>query len=304
MKRPDFFIVGAPKCGTRSLHEYLKQHPDIFMGRRERHYFGKDLDFVARRHRMDETEYLAMFADAGAATHLGEKSVYYLYSESAPYEMKAFHPDAKAVIMLRNPVDQMYSLYYQTRFTVNEDAPSFEEALALEAQRRAGQCLPPLCTLPRKTFYRANARYTEYVRHYFDVLGPDHVHVIILDDLMADAAGVMRRLMTFLGADPDFAFDLRVHNASKVRRSYLVRALQGRSYRMIPRSLRSYVPQALINGIKNSLLPAVDRWNTKQQKRPPLDPQLERELREEFAPEVAALGALLGRDLSHWSQPR
>lgn len=303
MKKPDFFIVGAPKCGTESLDNYLRQHPEIFMGRRERHYFGKDLDFVPTRHRMDEAEYLDMFADAGGAIHRGEKSVWYIYSQSAPHEMKAFHPDAKVIIMLRNPVDQMYSLYFQMLFTLDEDVQSFEEALSLEDQRRAGGNLPPFCTMPRKVFYRANAHYTDYVQHYLDVLGPDHVHIIIFDDLASDAAGVMRKLLIFLELNSDFEFDLRIHNANKVWRSRLVRTMQARStqyYRMIPRSARAYVPDSLVNGIKHSLLPAVDRWNRVYQKRPPMDTVLRHELQAEFLPEVERLSVLIGRDLTHW----
>ncbi|MCH9035408.1 MAG: sulfotransferase [Planctomycetes bacterium] len=44
MNKPDFFIVGAPKCGTTSLYEYLRQHPEVFMSRiKEPHFFGRDL---------------------------------------------------------------------------------------------------------------------------------------------------------------------------------------------------------------------------------------------------------------------
>ena len=78
MRRPDFFIVGAPKCGTTALYEYLKQHPEVFMPKeaKEPNFFGSDFNnpFFIR----DENAYLALFADARYEKRVGEASVWYL----------------------------------------------------------------------------------------------------------------------------------------------------------------------------------------------------------------------------------
>ena len=87
MTLPNFFIVGAPKCGTTALHAYLSQHPDVFMSDpKEPHYFGSDLDFRYRR-RPSDAQYRSYFAGAGDRRRIGEASVWYLYSECAADEI-------------------------------------------------------------------------------------------------------------------------------------------------------------------------------------------------------------------------
>jgi hypothetical protein len=91
VKRPNFFIVGAPKCGTIALYTYLRRHPAVFMSHKEVHYFGHDLG-----HRycgaMSEEDYLKLFTPAGAESALGDASVWYLFSKSAAQEIHDFDP--------------------------------------------------------------------------------------------------------------------------------------------------------------------------------------------------------------------
>ena len=79
MRKPDVFIVGAPKCGTTSMYHYLRQHPDVFMPpKKEPHSFASDLDapYFVRA----EQEYLALFEEGAWAKRVGEASTWYLYS--------------------------------------------------------------------------------------------------------------------------------------------------------------------------------------------------------------------------------
>jgi hypothetical protein len=109
MRKPDFFIVGAPKSGTTAMYFYLKQHPEIFMPeRKELHFFGSD--FFAPHFVRDLKDYLKFFEGADNKKRIGEASPWYLYSKRAAFEIKEFNPDADIIIMLRNPVDMMYSL--------------------------------------------------------------------------------------------------------------------------------------------------------------------------------------------------
>ena len=77
---PNFFIVGAPKCGTTSLHEYLQRHPDVFMPfYKEPHFFGSDLQGSRFRQFRDQPErYLKLFRDARGEKRIGESSPWYL----------------------------------------------------------------------------------------------------------------------------------------------------------------------------------------------------------------------------------
>src|SRR5882672_7839349 len=128
IEKPNLFIVGAPRCGTTSMYDYLKQHPDVFMPEvKEPHFLGTDL--TSSRFIRDEGKYQALFATAKNEKRIGEASVWQLYSKIAAYEIKEYSPTARVIIMLRNPVDMMYSLYGQHIFSGDEEISDFEEAL-------------------------------------------------------------------------------------------------------------------------------------------------------------------------------
>jgi hypothetical protein len=91
VRKPDFFIVGAPKCGTTAMQDYLSQHPEIYMSKaRELHFFGSDLRFSYER--PGEVEYLSYFESATNEKRVGEASVWYLYSKQAAGEIKELNP--------------------------------------------------------------------------------------------------------------------------------------------------------------------------------------------------------------------
>jgi hypothetical protein len=293
--RPNFFIVGAPRCGTTAMYEYLRQHPDVFMPyRKEPVYFGSDL--TRRQPPMTEAEYLALFRPGAGRHRLGEASVWYLYSQTAPAEIAAFSHDPRIIIMLRNPVDMMYSLHSQLFFSANEDLADFGDAIAAEADRREGRRLPPRARRPEGLQYRACGRYASHVRRYLDAFGRDAVHVIIYDDFSADAAASYRRTLEFLGVDASFRADLSIVNRSKAPRS---RWLQQLTYAPWFMRTTARLPKPVNHVIRRSL----KRMNFKEQPRMVLDPALRAALTLEMAPDVAELGELLGRDLSSWSVP-
>jgi hypothetical protein len=170
--RPNFFIVGAPRSGTTAMYEYLRQHPDVFMPyRKEPVYFGSDL--TKRPPFLDEAGYLKLFGPGKGRSRLGEATVWYLYSETAAAEIKAFDPDARIIIMLRDPVEMIYSLHSHWLFTGNEDIEDFGQALEAEEDRRQGRRLPDDARRPEGLQYRACARYTSHVARYLLTFGPD-----------------------------------------------------------------------------------------------------------------------------------
>ena len=119
MRKPDFFIVGAPKGGTTAMNAYLGQHPEIFIAeRKELHFFGTDLDFSSPR--ITQEQYLSCFSEVQNEKRVGETSVWYLYSKQAAVEIKKFCPSANIIIMLRNPVDMLYSQHSQFLYNGNE----------------------------------------------------------------------------------------------------------------------------------------------------------------------------------------
>ena len=121
LEGPDFFIVGAPKCGTTAMADYLGQHPEIGMcPRKETHVFATDLSerMAMRRGQrpMSRERFLNLFADLQEERLRGEASVWHLYSASAAAEIAAFQPQARIIVMLRSPVEMLPSLHSQFVF--------------------------------------------------------------------------------------------------------------------------------------------------------------------------------------------
>ncbi len=304
-QKPDVFIVGAPKCGTSAMDQYLAAHPDIYMAKKEMHAFGSDLRFGPQFYRRNQEAYLAEFAACNGKPHAGESSVWYLFSTQAAAELHAFNPESRIIIMLRDPAEMLYSLYHQFRFDGNEHLPTFEEALAAEDDRRAGRRMTRQTYFAQGLVYRDAARYTEQVRRYFEVFGRNRVHVIIYDDLAADVRAVYRRTLEFLGVDPTcIETDFQVINGNKaVRHSALRGLLNDPLVRSTAVAIGRRLPRPIFAALQD-----VERrlWklNSRSEKRPPLAPEVRAQLQHEFAPEVERLSELLRRDLTYLEQAR
>ena len=296
---PDFFIVGAPKCGTTSMYEYLRVHPDIFMpGTKEPHYFGSDLDIRAEPRSREE--YLALFDEGASHKRAGESSVLYLFSKNAAREIHTFNPHARIVIMLREPVSAMLSWHGQLVSMMIEDIYDFEEAVRAQEARRRGERLPEAPRLRSGLQYEAVFSYAEQVERYFNEFNRAQVHIALLDDMIRDVAGTYRRVLEFLEVDPAFAPDFAVHNEKKWARSPAVsrffrrnRGLRKLAKRLAPKAARQWTTSAL-----EKVLPAPER--------PPIRPEFLSVLRARCRPDVERLSELIGRDLSDWlsSSPR
>src|SRR5216683_1662449 len=144
MKKPNFFIVGGPKCGTTSLANYLREHPRIFFpAAKEPHFFNTDMTF---RNVRSEAQYEACFRDAGQQhAAIGEGSVFYLYSDVAIPNIIAEIPDARFIAMVRNPLEMASSLHTQLRYNGDENVADFGAAWRLQPERAAGNALPRFC---------------------------------------------------------------------------------------------------------------------------------------------------------------
>ncbi len=279
-ERPSFFIVGAPKCGTTSMYHYLEQHPQVFLPRqKELNFFADDLfpDYISER------DYRGLFAGAGDAPAVGEASVWYLFSRNAARNIHAFDPAARIIIMLRDPVEMLYSKHSQHYFQGMEHEADFARALARDPA--PGPLLD----------YYAIGRFTHQVARYLELFGPQQVHIILYQDLKTDPAAGDRETLAFLGLDTGFAPDFTVFNANKMPRSGLLRRLS-----QLPPGVLQPLRRLLPFGLRRRLIGAVIGWNAQYSPRPALDAELADKLRDELAPDIRQLAALIGRDLHDW----
>ena len=301
--KPRLFIVGAPKCGTSAMCSYLAAHPQVYMARKEMHFFGSDLRFGRQFYRRDREAYLAEFKGWAGQLWAGEASVWYLLSKLAARELHDFNPDARIIVMLRSPTEMLYSLYHQFRFDGNEPLPSFEGALDAEEARAAGHGSGRQTYLAQGLAYRQVARYAEQVQRYLEAFGSDHVHIILYDDFAGDVAQVFHETLEFLDLDASLGpREFKVVNGNKsVRHSSLRALMHDPLVRSAAIAIRPWLPPSLF-AVLQHIDSRLRRSNTRLETRPPLSEAIRCRLQREFAPEVRKLGDLLGRDLSHWTQ--
>ena len=209
-KLPNFLIVGAAKSGTSSLHNYLSQHPDIFMPSfnkegmkvKEPRFLIKDL-VENRLHNgvWNWEEYQSLFDKVTDEKAIGESTVLYLYYfEEAIKNIKyRLDEDVRIIIMLRNPVDRAFSAYTHVARSVKEQL-SFEEALEIEHERLE---LDP--TLTPMVMYKDMGLYYNMVKAYLDNF--ENVHIIMYEDFKSDKAKVVKKTLEFLGVDSGVSLD-------------------------------------------------------------------------------------------------
>jgi hypothetical protein len=300
MRKPDFFMVGAPRCGTTAMKHFLQQHPEIFMppSRFEPNFFGTDLS--GERFIRDEPTYLSLFTGANNEKRVGEKSTMYLYSKRAASNIRRFLPSASIIIMLRNPVDMVYSFHSLLVYLERENLVDLKDALDAEEHRKRGLRIPDAVSLQDawEFFYRDKGKYADQVQRYLDTFSRERVHVIIFDDFIRDTAGAYRDTLQFLRVNPGFQPEFRKIN---INRRALSRTFQN-FLRNPPQPIRSFVRGITPILWRHQVVDALDRLTSFSITRPPMELELRRKLQEEFLPEVEQLSKLLGRDLTHWCQ--
>lgn len=306
MRLPDFTIVGAPKCGTTSMYDYLRPHPQVYLPEaKEIHYYGQDLRWS--RPPVSEAQWRQWYQDAPAHGRVGEVAVWYLLSRTAARELAAANPGMRIVAMLREPVEMMHSLHSQLLFSGDEDIEDFATALDAEADRAAGRRLPStrhqgLYAPPADcVLYRQVVDYATQLRRYYEVFPRNQVHVVLFDELRRDTAGAYRRLLEFLEVDPGFTPDFEVRNPNKVARSPRTqRLIQAARYGPVAGLLRGFPP---LRDAGRRAAARLQAWNTRVEGRTAFDPALRAALLEDSRAGVLDLQTLLDRDLSAWLAP-
>jgi len=280
--RPNFFVLGATKCGTTTLHGLLTAHPHIFMTKeKEPHFFDDDtyynrgLDRYLRDH----------FRGAAGFKARGEATPSYLAWERKVRDRirRALGKDLRFVVILRNPVKRAWSHYLHQRCNCVE-TESFERALELEPTRlSAGK--PPF------TAYFRDGLYAHQLRAWFEAFPREHFLVLLTEDLAERPAAVARQAFAFLEVDPDVEFSppSPANVGWTPRCPRLGAALNRRLKRFVPYSSRQRLGK-LIN-----------RWISRPfEGAPTIDPASARALRRRYCDEILAVEEIIGRDLGMW----
>lgn len=275
------------------MYEYLRQHPQIFMPAfKEPHYFGDDLSHPHGR--LSERDYLSLFRAAKPGQRVGEASTWYLASASAARAIAQFNPRAQIIVMLRDPVDVMYSLHRNLVFYGEETIVDFEAALAAEEDRRTGRRAE---ARRRREWllYREAVKYGDQLERYQELFG-SQIHLIFYEDFVRDVAATYTSALDFLRVDSSFAPDFPVVNESKQPRHT---ALQDFVVRP-PAPLARIIPLVRRVPVAHRIRAYVLNANSKVSRPAGLSPALRLRLAEEMRPQIEKLERLAHRDLTDW----
>lgn len=296
MKSPNFFIVGAPKCGTTALSVYLSEHPNVFFcDPKEPHYFAEDFD----KHRpiRDFNSYLKLFRRA-APEHLavGEGSVFYLYSKVALSNIRKLSPGAKIIVMLRNPIDLVCSLHQQYLHGLYEDEVDLHNAWDLQDARKNGKSIPRLCRQPELLLYGELGKLGIQVKRLFSIFPRNQIKIILFDDFVKDTAMVYRDVLNFIALPDDGRTLFFNINEARGFRSQIVSSM----VRGVPISARNLITKLRFSKYLNLIPHAADKLFKAPQKRNPIESQFHHQLSEYFREDIALLETLIDKDLSKW----
>lgn len=215
-RKPNFFIVGGPKCGTTALYEYLRSHPSIFFASPKEPDFFTSYPYPRYRRADTMDEYLSLFRRAkDHHVAVGEASVGYLYEKKAITRLHEFNPGARIIALVRNPVDMVYSWHAQLVYNCEEPERDFRKAWDLQSERAAGKNIPEKCRDYRLLLYAEFCKFGKQIEHLFATFPREQVLVIVVDDMRADTKKVYEDTLAFLGVESDGRTEFSRINVAK-----------------------------------------------------------------------------------------
>jgi hypothetical protein len=299
MRKPNLFVIGAPKCGTTALARYLDEHPNVALApQKETWFWSSDVVHPAPPHLRvnSEQEYHALFATLkpGVRT-LVDASTSYLFSECAVGKILRFNPEARFVAILRRPRDMAHSLFWEQRFSLAEPCTDFgtawREARTLRPRHPSGHW--SYCD------YAWIGSFATHLKRLNKEVSPDRRLILLFEDFVARPRDVYRALLDFAGVADDGRSEFPVVNEAKVSSSPLASWLAHEFPHRAPGLFRVGRRISRAAGIRNVRGSFMNLFSHRLDK-PKLPPALAAEIDAFFEPEVLRLEAMLGRSLDVW----
>jgi hypothetical protein len=286
----DFFVVGAARCGTTSLYNYLNQHPEIFLPKiKELNHFSevesrersdykkpkKDKEYHTKIIKSPEI-YESLFKNAKENQLKGDISPSYLSNSTTAQRIFDHNPEAKIIISLRNPVHRAFS-HYAMNYGVGYDRNiSFEKALRDNKVKIWGG----------GNLYLELSAYHKYVKSYYDIFDSRNIHLMVFEDWTKNKEKALKEALDFLGIDPNIQIDHETRHNEKVLYKNL-KILNFLRSKYIKRIVEFFLFNKAKVKIKGKLFKK-ENFNMK------LDPVTEKELMKHFSQDIKALEQLTG----------
>ncbi len=283
-KFPNFIIIGAGKCGTTSLYNYLHQHPQIYLCPQKETYF-----FVPEHIRSkfkpwgaitNFDDYANLFKDASKDSVVGEISTtYYRYADSAK-QIYLTLPQVKIIAILRDPASRAFS-DYQMHFRKGNEKEEFDTLIS-----------------PENRFIKPGFYYSELIP-YFELFPREQIKIFLFTDLVKNSTTFIRDLFEFIEVNPQFTPDTK----TKGREGGLPKNQTLNTILTKPNPLRKFTASVLSLFIPLSLRQKIRTNLVKQNiQAAKLSPELRQRLIEIYRYDILKLQELIDRDLSAWFQ--
>lgn len=291
---PTFIIAGAGKSGSTSMWHYLETHPEVCMARiKEPKFFTQAIGCdrggsdggPSRSGTFDKgfEWYSNLFCDTTGKKAFGEATMMYWFSKDSPTLIHKYIPDVKLIFILRNPVDRMYSQYWQER-KAGQPHGLFEKMVSEEH--------------PRSKRYINSSSYKANLGRYLDQFSRDQMLILLTDELEADPIATVQKVYEFIGVRADFVpsnIEERFNTAAMPKYG----ALQYFLWR-IPRSRMAKITPSFFKAFYGKLRYYVERFNLVKNDYEPMQADMRRELLEFFKEDIDFVECVLGRSLAHW----
>jgi hypothetical protein len=301
MALPDFLVIGAPKAGTTALHEALAAHPQLFLSDpKEPKYFlcgdrppprpnGPGDAHSVKEWIWERAAYEALFDDAPTGTLRGESTPLYLADHESHARMAALVPDARLVVVVRDPVDRAYSNWAHLWADGLEPEGDFLTACALEDRRMEAGWAP-------FWRYKAQGLYGRHLQSLFRHFPRSRVHVLRYRRLVGDPVATLDGICTFLGVDTGIVRRLPDANVSSyIEPSRFNRLLQ--SFTRGGAAIGQHLPPHVWRTLSRPLTAMLKRRDLQ---RPDLTASDRAKLIEFFMDDIELLEQLTGRCFDDW----
>jgi hypothetical protein len=293
METIDFIGVGAGRAGTTWIGKMLESHPDILFSSQKSHkelYFFNgnysrkyepDLD---SRYHLGVDWYLSQFPPPEKEKPRGEFCPAYLFDPYAYKRINKIFPKVKIIIIIRNPVNRLFSIYWYSKAAVVTKLPDTFDIFA------------------RDTQFTSKYKYCKHVKKYLTTFGQQQVHIIIFDDILNKTESVLQNLYRFLKVDETFVPEnyKNTVNTSVQTKNVIIKKIGYEFYQALKKTgLKSLLQPVFFN---KKMFRIYRRLNTKQFSKPKMNKEVMKYLVNFYKKDISCLERLIGKDLSAWKQ--
>jgi len=277
---PNFFIVGAPRSGTTSLYEYLKDTPEVFMSQiKEPNYFNPSVhdDLFLSKPIRNKKKYLDLFKNVKDKKVIGEASPTYLWDPKTPKLIHDVVPYARIIISLRDPIERAFSEYLFLRGLGSEKGTFLETIKrSIQAENYSSNRIIQ------------NGLYFEQVKRYLDVYGSSQVKILIFEELVQDTWKLVKQVLDFLKIKHDPSTSVNeIHNAFTLPRGKIASSIV--ENKMLRKMGKTLLPRGGLFSLRKIL--------TKKTAKPSITNEEIRILKEFYQNDVRKLEKLLNQKL-------